>query len=82
MRTTLMIQDELYSQVKRLATGRRSSISQVVNDALRRELSSAGNGALAIRFSMPVYGGVGTSDVTDTSPAELDALLQQEGNMP
>ena len=36
MRTTLMIHDSLYKEVKRVAAGRQASVSQVVNDALRR----------------------------------------------
>jgi Arc/MetJ-type ribon-helix-helix transcriptional regulator len=77
MRTTLMIYDELYLQVKRLAAGRRTSVSQVVNDALRRELSQAGSRGSQTRVSIPVYGG-SSHQITDTSPAEFDAMLNDE----
>lgn len=77
MRTTLMIYDELYAQIKRLATGRRTSVSQVVNDALRRELSQAGSRVSQTRVTIPVFGGA-LQKVTDTSPAEFDAMLNDE----
>lgn len=77
MRTTLMIYDELYLQVKRLATGRRTSVSQVVNDALRRELSQAESRVSQTRVTIPVYGG-SSQKITDTSPAEFDAMLNDE----
>lgn len=71
MRTTLVLNDELAVAAKRLAALRRTSLSQVVNDALRREIERP-----SIRPSspaMPVYGGKGNLR-PDTSPAELDAL--------
>lgn len=77
MRTTLMIYDELYAEVKRLATGRRTSVSQVVNDALRRELSQAASRGSQSRVTIPVFGS-GPQQVTDTSPAEFDAMLNDE----
>jgi len=78
MRTTLMIHDELYKEVKRVAAGRQASVSQVVNDALRRELVASAVGTERQRVSIPAYGKAGMN-ATDTSPAEFDALLQQEG---
>lgn len=77
MRTTLVIHDELYKEVKNLAAGRRTSVSQVVNDALRRELRAPATDAPPLRISIPVYGGT-ELPTTDTTPAELDALLQEE----
>jgi len=78
MRTTLMIHDELYKEVKRVAAGRQASVSQVLNDALRRELAANASATERPRISIPVYGKAGMNP-TDTSPAEFDALLQQEG---
>lgn len=78
MRTTLMIHDSLYKEVKRVAAGRQASVSQVVNDALRRELAASASGAERPRISIPVYG-KGGMNTTDSSPADFDALLQQEG---
>ena len=81
MRTTLMIHDELYAEVKRLATGRRTSVSQVVNDALRRELSQAVTRVGQMRVTIPVFGS-SPHQVTDTSPAEFDAMLNDEIGAP
>ena len=77
MRTTLMIQDTLYAEAKRLAAGRRTSVSQVVNDALRRELSQVGSGAGHAPVRIPVFSG-DCAKVADTSPAEFDRLLNDE----
>ncbi|HQW28051.1 MAG: hypothetical protein KA152_03890 [Verrucomicrobiales bacterium] len=74
MRTTLVINDELVAATKRLAADRRTSVSQVVNDALRRELAESTTRSASLSLSIPVYGGSG-SRLLDTAPAELDALL-------
>lgn len=81
MRTTLMIHDELYQDVKRLAVGRRSTVSKIVNDALRRELLVPAGDTNRARISIPVYGYAGRSPA-DTTPAEFDALLQEEETAP
>lgn len=71
MRTTLILNDELATAAKRLAADRRTSLSQLVNDALRRELESPARTHAPL--AIPVFGGTG-GDHPDTSPAELDAL--------
>jgi len=80
MRTTLMIHDELYSEVKRVAAGRRTSVSQVVNDALRREVSGNAQRMKVPLVRIPVFG-PSTDGSTDTSPAEFDALLNEDAGM-
>jgi Arc/MetJ-type ribon-helix-helix transcriptional regulator len=77
MRTTLMIHDELYMEVKRVASGRRTSVSQVVNDALRRELDATASTQKRPPVRIPVFGGAHDPRV-DTSPAEFDAMLNEE----
>lgn len=77
MRTTLLIADELYADVKRLAAGRRTSVSRVVSDALRRELSGSAAAERPARVCIPVFGDPGQGTV-DTKPLELDALLHDE----
>ena len=77
MRTTLVINDELVAAAKRLAADRRTSVSQVVNDALRRELAESVSRVASRPLSLPVYGGAGGGP-TDTTPAELDALLHDD----
>lgn len=76
-----MIHDELYAEVKRLAVGRRASVSQVVNDALRRELSQAASGLRAPRVKIPVFGS-SLQKAADTSPAEFDAMGNDEMGTP
>lgn len=72
MRTTLVLNDELAAAAKRLAAERRTSLSQVVNDALRRELDPPSHPGPAP--VIPVFGGSGGGRRSDTTPAELDAL--------
>lgn len=77
MRTTLLIPDELYADVKRLAAGRRTSVSRVVNDALRRELGGSAAATRPGRVCIPVFGEPSWG-VVDTKPMQLDALLHDE----
>jgi len=56
-------------------------VSQVVNDALRRELLAPDCNSSRARVSIPVYG-QSMSLPTDTTPAELDALLHEEEARP
>jgi hypothetical protein len=77
MRTTLIINDELVAAAKRLAAERRTNVSQVVCDALRRELDVSGSRAPSFSLPIPVYGGGGSGTV-DTTPAEFDALRHDE----
>ncbi len=76
IRTTLMIHDELYAEAKRVAAGRRMSVSQVVNDALRRELSENASRPKMPQVRIPVFGS-STDGGTDTSPAQFDAMLNE-----
>jgi hypothetical protein len=78
MRTTLIIPDSLFHQVKHLAVKRRTSLSQIINDALRKELQEPTEGKKGVKI--PVFGG-GMAEKVDTSPAELDAFLNEEGGL-
>ena len=77
MRTTLFINDELVAAAKRLVAERRTNVSQVVCDALRRELDVSGSRAPSFSLPIPVYGG-GGGGIVDTTPSEFDALLHDE----
>ena len=77
MRTTLLIPDELYADVKRLAAGRRTSVTRVIHDALRRELVGSAAGMPPARVSIPVFGDPKQGRV-DTKPMELDALGHED----
>ena len=71
MRTTLILNDELAAAAKRVAADRRTSLSQLVNDALRRELEQPMPAGTPT--TIPVFAGTGDQR-PDTSPAELDSL--------
>ena len=77
MRTTLILNDELAIAAKRLAADRRVSFSQVVNDALRREVTEPTPLGFARSISIPIFGAAGAS-ATDSTPAELDALMHDD----
>lgn len=80
MRTTLIIPDSLFHQVKHLAVKRRTSLSQIINDALRKELQEPTTTEGKKGVKIPVFGG-GMAEKVDTSPAELDAFLNEEGGL-
>ncbi|NNC87088.1 MAG: type II toxin-antitoxin system VapB family antitoxin [Akkermansiaceae bacterium] len=76
MRTTLVINDELFAEAKRVAAVRQCSLSEIVNEALRVALKPAGRVAEAPPFRMLRFRGEGGP--VDTSPAELSTL--EEGD--
>lgn len=73
----MIINHELIAAAKRLAAERRTNVSQVVCDALRRELAASGEWASPFSLPIPVYGGGGGGPV-DSTPAEFDGLLHDE----
>ncbi len=81
MRTTLMINDELLSEAKKLAAERQESISKVVNDALRLALSPQQAVDLDTDFQIPTFHPK-TKTTIDTTPTELDVLLAAEDPSP
>lgn len=81
MRTTLILNDEIALASKKLAAERRVSFSQIVNDALRREIDGARHGQTHKPFSMPIFGLHAQSKV-DTTPAEFDQLLDDYNPQP
>jgi hypothetical protein len=73
MRTTLILNDELMVVAKRVATARHTTLSAVVDEALRTALTSAGPKRQASPFHVPVFRGRG--EPTDVSPRELARLV-------
>jgi hypothetical protein len=76
MRTTLVLDDQIFRQAKREAGETGTTLSALVNAALRTHLGrrrAPDNGGAA--FVMPVFGG---SDTVHLTPAEL-AGLRDEG---
>ncbi len=72
MRTTLILNDELLVAAKRVAAARHTTLSAVVDDALRTTLMSAGRGRQASPFHVPVFRGRG--EPKDVSPRRLATL--------
>ncbi len=77
MRTTLILNDALAAAAKELAAKRRTTFGAVVDEGLRRVLFDASPARPAVRFTMPIFQGRGAMPI-DTSPAELDAFLNDE----
>jgi hypothetical protein len=77
MRTTLILNDQVAIAAKLLAAERRVSLSQVIDDALRKELAGTFGKANEKKFSMPVFGN-STQGPIDSSPADFDALLHDD----
>lgn len=71
MRTTLVIDDAVFSAAKRRALEAGMTLSDLTTQALRSALREASGPQPASRFLMPVHGG-GT--IRETTPAELAAL--------
>jgi len=81
MRTTLILNDELVAEAKRRAADRRTSLSAVVNEALRKALHATPESGDTVAFSIPTYR-PRTASCVDTSPEELHELLAAEDSAP
>lgn len=75
MRTTLILDDQLFRRAKREAGDRGATLSELVNTALRNYFVSKPDQGNRSAFAMPVYGE--TLDLHQTA-AEL-AELRDEG---
>lgn len=76
MRTTLILNDHLALEAKKLAARERSSLSKIVNEGLRLRLQEQTSGSISDHFSIPTFRGRGPS--VDTLPSEL-AEIGEEG---
>jgi hypothetical protein len=74
MRTTLVLDDGLLRQAKRRAAERNTTVSQVVNEALRESLSRPVGKAPP--FSMTTYGDPARR--IRLEPADMSALLEDQ----
>jgi Arc/MetJ family transcription regulator len=81
MRTTLILNDELVAEAKRRAADRQTSLSTVVNDALRKALQSGPEIGESVEFSIPTYRPRKARRL-DTSPKELHELVAAEESAP
>lgn len=76
MRTTLILNDDLVTVAKRVAAEKRTTLSAVVNDALRVAFMAGTPRREPSRFHMPVFRGEG--DAADTPPAEFARLVAED----
>jgi hypothetical protein len=74
VRTTIVLDDQLAREAKRLALGRGITLSDLVSQALRSVLSEPVGPAP--RFEMMTYGGGAAA--THHEPAELAAALEKD----
>jgi len=76
MRTTVIINDEILDAAKRKAVERKSSLSALINEALRRYLQPNECKTESSNFRMPTFHGQG--DTIDTTPSEMSELEEME----
>ncbi|MGF1646163.1 MAG: type II toxin-antitoxin system VapB family antitoxin [Kineosporiaceae bacterium] len=75
MRTTLVLDDQLYADVRMLAAASHRSVSSVVEDALRRLLAERAAGARRVDVDLPTFSGRLRRGVSlDDGAALLDAM--------
>jgi len=63
----------------RASSARKTTVSRLVNDALRRELGGIPDQNRPAKVSIPVFGGA-RSDVLDTTPGDFDALAHEDSH--
>ena len=80
MRTTLILNDEVIVVAKRRAAERRTTLSAIVDEALRTTLMSGSVVRRATRFHMPVFRGEG--GLADASPPDLSRLADEDDFKP
>ena len=84
MRTTLVLNDKLVIEAKRLAAERRTTLSEIVNEALRERLAQPQRGTrdlgAASDFAIPVFRGVGAT--VDSKPRALADLDEDDDLRP
>ena len=80
MRTALILNDEVISVAKRRAAERRTTLSAIVDEALRTTLMSGSVVRRATRFHMPVFRGEG--GLVDVSPPDLSRLADEDDFKP
>lgn len=76
MRTTVRIDDELYRTVKEQAARSGRTVGEIIEDAVRRAVTTADAGADPELPELPEYGGSGVLPGVDlTSNAALRELM-------
>lgn len=80
VRTTVVINDKLVAEAKRLAAARNTTLSEIINEALRERLTRSPVSRSNRPFRMPVFQGPGSQ--VDTSPAELARVGEKDELQP
>jgi hypothetical protein len=81
MRTTLVLNDALVTEAKRVAADRGMNLSAVVNEALGKALHPAPTTDQGAAFSIPTFL-PGPAKPTDSLPADLHELMAEEERAP
>jgi hypothetical protein len=76
MRTTIILNDKLAVAAKRLAAARNTTLSEIINEALRARLAQPPASSPTRSFKMPVYQGEGRR--VDSTPGELARLNEDD----
>lgn len=71
-----MLNDKLAAEAKRLAAEQNTSLSKIVNEALRERLARAPVSARGGNFTMPIF--KGEKSKIDSTPAEIAAIGAEE----
>lgn len=74
MRTTLVLDDRLVREAKKLAADRKTTVSEIVNQALRDSFDRPQPPARP--FRLITYGGPGKSE--HLSPEDIKAILEEQ----
>ena len=80
MRTTLVINDDLFTAAKKKAAERQCSLSLIVNDALRLALGNMERKTDMLPFKIPLFQGEGA--VIDTNPEEFSRFDEKDDLVP
>jgi len=76
MRTTVILNDKLLAEAKRLAASRNTTLSELLNEALRERLHRQPGGSSDTPVRVPVFRGQGA--VVDSRPEDLSRIGQDE----
>jgi hypothetical protein len=80
MRATLIIDDPLLLSVKKLAAEKGSSVSSLVEHALREFVNNQNRAPEGSEFRIPVFNS--GADVTDSQPIEFHRLEENQDCAP
>jgi hypothetical protein len=77
-RTTFRIDEEVLAEAKALAARQHRTLNSVMEEALRRMITSSQEVESGPRVELPTYGHLGDKPLIDTSPAGLKRFLADE----